>query len=37
MSIFPEPVMEGVSYGRPEDRKEGAGYECMREKTAIMG
>lgn len=34
--IFPDP-MEGVSLGRLEDRKEGAEYECMREKTAILG
>ena len=29
--------MEGVSLGRREDRKEGAEYECMREKPYILG
>ena len=33
----PEPVMEGVSSGGPADRKKGAEYEWMREKTPIPG
>ena len=35
MSVdLPEPVMEGFSWGRGEDRAE---YECMREKMPIVG